>query len=363
MADTSSTISPTAEDYTLSASLNAAMLLNFLIGIYMMVYGGTVYLYCSRKPSKNHLNRRPVLLTLMSVPFTLAFVDFVLQWYLLNWSFVTQGATRETIFEAIVLSPKAVAAVIEFVQGFLLVLSSMLLIWRCYYLWDEEVRVVTAPLVLLVVQIALAITNTVLVGTTQRTLTQLKSDLQRHMTASLAFVSFGAAAYTSLLIAYKLHKTSSETRTENETRISEAWAACRRMSDAVVDSSSAVALVLLVKAVMTVIGPFWDLESPLVAAIPYVQAVLDVTTGMAPTIMIARLVVASAEKAKTTGTKTHVSRLDFIAHQATDKSTNITRLTQSQLTGSGGASDIADEEKAAVLDLKKDSASQGDLQT
>lgn len=85
--------------------------------------------------SKNPSNQnRRVVLTTISVLYVFAFVNFILQWYLLNWSYITNGETRDTMFRAILLSPSRVEAIIEFLEDFLLVVSDGLLV--CNHSWD-----------------------------------------------------------------------------------------------------------------------------------------------------------------------------------------------------------------------------------
>ncbi|PPQ95691.1 hypothetical protein CVT25_000788 [Psilocybe cyanescens] len=138
------------QENEISGNLNSSMLLNFLMGIYTMVYGGTMYIYLSKKPANSN---RCIILSAVSVMYFLCLLDFIIQWYYIDWTIVTNGNTRESIFWVTVEdSLEWISILNDFLQNFVFIISDGLLIWRCYHVWGQSFWAILTPLILLVAE-------------------------------------------------------------------------------------------------------------------------------------------------------------------------------------------------------------------
>ncbi|KAH9474204.1 hypothetical protein JR316_0008607 [Psilocybe cubensis] len=295
MSSSDSFPSSTVEGYTLSASLNASMLVNLLLGVYTVVYGGTLYLYWSRKSSNKS---RRVVIAMISTLYLLTLADTILEWYFLDWSFITYGITRDTIFWSSLQGPVWYQAVDNFL------FSSLLIIWRCYHVWGDSRKVIAIPVFLLIAEIALTITTTVLDAMLPSLTSESNTYMFNNIATTLAFVSLGTTVCATSLIGYKIHSAS-------KNNILGSRAAYKRIVVTIVESSSFYSLVLLVYAMTGVIPQLQNFQLPSIQATYYVGAVLSISAGLAPTVMVARLALTGGSTTASSGTIGNISGLQF----------------------------------------------------
>lgn len=74
-----------------------------------------------------HPNRR-VVLTVISVLYLLAFMNFIFDWYFLDWSLVVNGDTRDTMFRSTLGSPLWLDVLDDFLFNCSLVVSDGFLV-------------------------------------------------------------------------------------------------------------------------------------------------------------------------------------------------------------------------------------------
>lgn len=79
----------------------------------------------SRKPSSWS---RCVVLTAISVLYMLCFLEFIFQWYFLDWCIVFNGETRDSMFWTSVSGPLWLITINEFLQNFAFIISDGLLV-------------------------------------------------------------------------------------------------------------------------------------------------------------------------------------------------------------------------------------------
>ncbi|KAF9474950.1 hypothetical protein BDN70DRAFT_936274 [Pholiota conissans] len=128
----------------IAADLNTSMLQALLMGIYTVVFGGTLYAYATRtrQPSKPYFI--PIAISLLYIS-NLAL--FGVQWFSTKFQLVDNSETRDTMFLAIYTNTDQVAAnTVGFIFSIIAVaLIDVLLIWRCFNLWDRSIRVIFIP--------------------------------------------------------------------------------------------------------------------------------------------------------------------------------------------------------------------------
>ncbi|KAH9474203.1 hypothetical protein JR316_0008606 [Psilocybe cubensis] len=215
-------------------------------------------------------------------------MDFSLQWYYLNWSIVVNGSTRNSIFVASLSSPTWLHIFNEFLFNLLFVVSDALLIWRCYHVWGQSIKMISISLIFLTAELALSLTSTIFDGTSPILATKARETLSNNISTALAFVSLGTTFSATFLIGYRVHILSNS-------HVLSFKSFYNRIVLIVIESAALYSLVFLFWGIILVIPIFHNLESPLVEVVPYVEIVLTVGAGLAPTVMVARLALEEPE--------------------------------------------------------------------
>ncbi|PPQ92899.1 hypothetical protein CVT25_010454 [Psilocybe cyanescens] len=270
------------QENEISGNLNSSMLFNFLMGIYTMVYGGTMYLYLSKKPTNSN---RHIILSAISLLYLLCLLDFVVEWYYLNWTIVITGDTRESIFLATVGGGLPWTWILsDFLQNSLLIISDGLLIWRCYHVWGQSFWAIVIPSILLVAESGLFVMITVLDVKSSQITSAAGVILYNNILSALTFVSLGTTVITTFLIGYKIYSASPLSRSPSKRLFN-----C--IVKMIIESAAVYALVLLLYAIDIVVPSFGVSGSPMEEAGYYIDAIVTVVAkqGMAPTILVARI--------------------------------------------------------------------------
>ncbi|KAF9474462.1 hypothetical protein BDN70DRAFT_924596 [Pholiota conissans] len=131
----------------IEASLNTEMFQALLIGIYTVVFGGTMYIYLTRRVSN-----RIIVPAAVSMLYMINLATFGVQWYTEKWQLIDNGENRDTIFAALSQTNVPLQVAINVLNLTALALGDGLLIWRCFNLWNQSLRVVFIPIFLVVTE-------------------------------------------------------------------------------------------------------------------------------------------------------------------------------------------------------------------
>ncbi|KAH9478171.1 hypothetical protein JR316_0008624 [Psilocybe cubensis] len=335
----------TISNRIISANLNGTMILTFLMGFYTLVYFGTMYLYLSRKPANT--NSRIVLVTI-SVLYFLSFLGFIVQWYFTDWSVVIHGETRESMFWALMNLPLWIGIINNIQLNALFVISDGLLIWRCYHVWGQSFKVIFAPLVLLATEFCLAVAAVALQIMYGHIASEVANvALENHMSSAAVFVSLGTTLITTFLIGYRIHTASLLNKSPSQKLYN-------RIVVTIIESSAVYSLVLLAFAITLVIRVPENSQSLLTEATYYSEAVLLVVTGMAPTVMVARIALTNPSALAPSATS-HISGLAFQSDQEWEQS-HCGEYTNGNLSNTVHT-DL--KSQSPIIDFKKTTESQG----
>ncbi|KAF9481901.1 hypothetical protein BDN70DRAFT_991526 [Pholiota conissans] len=135
------------EKSLIATNLHVSMLQALLMGIYTVVFAGTIYVYLTKQRSRRYTV--PIAVSLL---YIINLATLSLQWYSAKLQFINSGATRDTIFAAIVDIQVKLSAPIFIFNALSLVLSDGLLIWRCFNLWNYSVSVIAIPVFLTIAE-------------------------------------------------------------------------------------------------------------------------------------------------------------------------------------------------------------------
>ncbi|PPQ80388.1 hypothetical protein CVT25_001705 [Psilocybe cyanescens] len=300
------------EERYISANLNSSMLFNFLMGIYTMIYGGVMYIYLSRKPANT--NHR-IVLSAISVLYFLSFLNFVNEWYYLDWTFAINGATRESIFIATGGDGSKWSWVF-----------SNLLIYSLFIISDG-----------LLVGLFIASTIfSVIVGPLSSTENAI---LSNNVSSALSFILLGTTVATTCLIGYKIHSASRSNDLPSKRLFN-------RVVVLVVESAAVYSLVLLLNAIIAIVPSFNWFGSPLGEVQYYLGVLLTVVSGMAPTILVARIALTNPNNTVASAPMTHISGLQFGSHHGSVSSRSGDVFTSSE---------IDDALPSPVVEVKRES--------
>ncbi|KAF9560015.1 hypothetical protein CPC08DRAFT_762940 [Agrocybe pediades] len=277
----------------IGADLSSTLLLQFMFGIYSAVFPAGLYIYV-HKESRAGLKNRMVI-GCMSALYIITTLQVALNWYYTNIVFCDRGATRVTTFiESASSALPSLAPVILLTlsgsAGF--VFADALLVWRCYYACGGSLRSAGLPIALFVVETVLVISNMIYIClvnvkpgfSTQKT-DEINTRIRATMLVSVAATSI-VATYTICRQIYSHTKPGSRTRRRY-----------RNLIDALIQSSGVYSVVVVIEAVLcfTENGELVDCFGSFLA-VDYVAAISEVVTGLAPTLMVARLFTASSHE-------------------------------------------------------------------
>ncbi|KAF8188717.1 hypothetical protein BJ912DRAFT_968312 [Pholiota molesta] len=180
----------------ISSTINSSMLLMFGMGMYTVIYFGTMYIYLTRRLSKHRLV--PATITIL---FLCNIIQISVQWYVTKWQFVDNGDNRDSVFVSLFdgLNWTYLALEIPSYIGF--VLADLLLLWRCFHVWNRSFRVISVPLIL-------AITETALFCTKIAIPLASIPDTSTKVVAAAFFTTSATSFVTTVLIAYRIYSTA-----------------------------------------------------------------------------------------------------------------------------------------------------------
>ncbi|PPQ74132.1 hypothetical protein CVT25_003590 [Psilocybe cyanescens] len=289
---------------------------------------------------------------LISVLYLLCFLYFITEWYYLDWVVVINGHTRESIFWVTVGNGLQWVFVLnDFLQNSLLIISDGLLIWRCYHVWGQSFRVISAPLILLVAECGLFVATTVL----NMKFNQITSDenvkLFNNISSALTFVSLGTTVITTFLIGYRIYSASRSNRSPSKRLFN-------HIVVMIIESAAAYSLALLFDAIVFVFLSNDMVGSTLDVAEHYVQTVVIVVAkkGVSPTILVARIALTDTNSTDASATLTHISgELQFGSQQGSGR-----RHSQNTTEGEvNGCVQADDAEPTPVIEVKRESNMDG----
>ncbi|KDR71336.1 hypothetical protein GALMADRAFT_144025 [Galerina marginata CBS 339.88] len=242
------------EKLFIGSILNSTVLFTFLMGIYTTVYFGTLTLYLTRKGSQ----RRMVILSI-TLLYLLDIIMLGALWYYLEWVFLVNGETRESAFDSISTTPGWVGLLVSMASSFTVVIADGLLACLC-------------------------LAETVISGELVVDVAQTNAELKAAVTiqSALFFTSLASSLLSTLLIAFRIHSFSKQNG-RSKRRFS-------HIIEIVVQSAAVYSLALLIVGVANALPG----SSPAIVKFgDYGIAVASAITGIAPTVMVARVCLAA----------------------------------------------------------------------
>ncbi|KAF9548011.1 hypothetical protein CPC08DRAFT_823572 [Agrocybe pediades] len=289
---------------SISASLNSSLLLQFLFGIYTGLFPATLYIYL-RKDSRTRSKDR-IVIGSMTALYSGTAIFFFAYWVFFYYQFGTGNKTRVDLFLEEVQIPGEVAVIIIFdvIPFLLLLLADALLVWRCFHACKRSLRISLLPIALLIVEIGLAVASIVLrclFDTNSAFGTLQFVRMSNHLDSATLVSTAATSVISTAAICFQIWR--------HTTPRSRAWMHYRTIIKALVESSGTYSVVVVLIAILDFANN-GQLESSLgVANIQaYVSIVSLMVSGLAPTLMIARLSLSSGKELQvdTEGSSAHL---------------------------------------------------------
>ncbi|PPQ81325.1 hypothetical protein CVT25_015081 [Psilocybe cyanescens] len=285
----------------INSQLNATLLGIFMMGMYTIVYFGTLYICLTRKRSPGK-----VVISSISLLYALGIIEYSFEWTFMEWFFLENGDTRVSIFKALLVLPRWLHVMNNIFAFIMLTLADGLLIWRCFHVWNRSIRVIFLPLFLFFGEIGsfpssmlgecaeirrgstgLFLSAVIILFVTKAQPTHQQALTVDRIESAGYFVSATTSLATTFLIAYRINNLSKDGLSESRGRF-------KHVVEILVQSVFVYSLALLVQAIAVVV-PFAIGNSRLFALETYSAAILIPITGIAPTIMVARVNLAAGE--------------------------------------------------------------------
>ncbi|KAF9475174.1 hypothetical protein BDN70DRAFT_957832 [Pholiota conissans] len=285
------------EKLLIATNLHVSIFLALLMGIYTVIFGGTMYAYLIQKRSKHYA----VAITI-SVLYISNIAAFSLEWYSTKLQFIDNGASRDTIFVAIYTNGPdvAVSIALEILTAVSLVLGDGLLIWRCFNLWNRSVYAISITVFLTFVEAGLMLTQAI--GTAiAPTAAPLQIKLAKVIAAGI-FVSGCNTAIATVQIAYRIHLFLKHQGMSSRK--------FRHVTNLVLQSGIVYSLSLLIYSVLTILMTQSTTPSAQIFSLAiWANIFVFPLAGMTTTIMVARVATLSDENnAPTSG---HLTGIQF----------------------------------------------------
>ncbi|KAF9471343.1 hypothetical protein BDN70DRAFT_939019 [Pholiota conissans] len=286
------------EKSVIATNLNSMILSALLMGIYTVIYGGTIYKYTTREGSRGYLV--PATISCLYL-CNLAF--FGIDWLVTKQQFIDQGDDRDTVFFATANNWGGLTVGVDLLSAAALVLSESLLIWRCFNVWDRSFRIIFVPVVLTVTNGALVSTQAIGVGVIPLSALTEETRLNKVLAAGL-LMSACSTIITTALIAYRIrsfltHQGISAKR-------------FRHTIDIVVQSGAVYSFSLLLLGVVSILNTTANRVGMNVVLFNFELWESNFTyylAGMSTTIMVARVAMISSHT--DTAASVHLTGIQF----------------------------------------------------
>ncbi|KAF9477084.1 hypothetical protein BDN70DRAFT_995196 [Pholiota conissans] len=313
----------------IATNLHVAILQGLLMGIYTVIFGGTMYAYLTRESSKRYLV--PITVSLL---YLSNLATFGLNWYSTKFQFVNNGEDRDTVFLATFNTQQNIAAADLAFNIVSLVLGDALLIWRCFNLWNRSIRVISIPVFLTIAEAALMLNQ--VIGDAIIFSESQGRDLEHRLSKAASagiLTSACTTIITTFLITYRIHSFL-----KNQHISSRKF---RHIIDIVVQSGAISSITILVFGISQALPTQVDTAN--IHGIIFnfwMSTLVFPIAAISTTVMVARVATLSGQISNP-ATSVHLTGLQFQPHSTTYTATGA-QLSVAFATHGGNLDGIRD---------------------
>ncbi|KAF9560017.1 hypothetical protein CPC08DRAFT_762942 [Agrocybe pediades] len=269
----------------ISADLHATLLSQFLFGIYTAIFAVALHIYV-HKETRVALNNWVVIGSLTAL-YTMIALDQAGNWFAENVVHCKQGETRVTTFvqAATGALPKGAYVAIDIAGFGVFLFADGLLVWRCLRAYGQSLRASLLPTSLFVVETVLVISATVyklLIDTKPGFEAASRDEINDRLHAAMLV----SVALTSVVATFMICRQIYVHTTPG----SRARKSYHKVIDALIQSSGLYSIIVIFLAILGFLENGEFQNAFMVAQLmEYVGTLTFAVSGIAPTLMIARL--------------------------------------------------------------------------
>ncbi|KAF8901497.1 hypothetical protein CPB84DRAFT_1962005 [Gymnopilus junonius] len=311
------------EEAIINASLNGQLLGNLLFGAYSAVYFYTLYMYTRKKSARNWL-----VIGGISLSYIAYLVQISIEWAFVKVALINHGETRlSTFLETFATHGPRGSFVYEVTLFVMAAVADALMIWRCYFIWNRSIRIILIPSFFLFCEIVLDLS---IIGVLSRA-DFIQTHAAHNLLGSAIFVTFLTTLVSTVLIAYRVNALAKE-EVSRGTR-----ALIKHVLEILLQSAAAYCLVSLAAAISVTLATIVNDSLTMHTAVLYAnqEYVINLwafTAGIAPTIMVARIVIGP-ERDVVNSSTANMSGMQFHTHTLASQSA--TRMGTEGMMGNG----------------------------
>ncbi|KJA18640.1 hypothetical protein HYPSUDRAFT_44996 [Hypholoma sublateritium FD-334 SS-4] len=291
--------STSVQERVISMRVNSGMLSILLVGIYTSLYLGTAFTYFNRQSSRSLL-----VLAAITILYVLNLVEAAIEWLSIREILRKNGLPTTELF-IFVLEGSNWQTFVDDVCNFIITaVADGLLIWRCYKLWNNSFRVIILSLVFLLAEIGLNISVITFLSVKKLAPTLAAAHKVNNLLSATAFMTLASTLWTTILIAYRIYSVSKHNPSRRGS------APFKKILEIIGQSAVLYSLGSLMYAITGIITPnssnIWTFSG----LVYYSNVLFPIIAGVAPTILVAQVALASSTAAKGQPTS-HISDLHF----------------------------------------------------
>ncbi|KAF9536392.1 hypothetical protein CPC08DRAFT_824811 [Agrocybe pediades] len=341
----------------LGTGLHAELMSQFLVGIYVGVFMGTINIYGIRGKQNRSYNKFIAASTVLL--FLITLTSLILRWRVKNIVFCNHGNTRLSIVfinGTYKLSPP-LSLLLDITEMASFILADVALLWRCFHACGGRLTTSFVLLMgLFIVEIALAITALVLsiiILFSKATISKLL--IYGEFSNQISGAAYIAIAVTNSMATFLICKTIYTHTTYNRS-------ARKRLSylvDSLTQSCGLYTAITVMQAIINLksnTGYYvYNATTLIVAGLSnYSTSLICATSSLIPTIMIARLAAASLRTDSTSTEPTSfVSPPPELKHQS-DPEPASTGVVALQLDKTNAAGEEVDQDDSGIVEETRD---------
>ncbi|KAF9542128.1 hypothetical protein CPC08DRAFT_756085 [Agrocybe pediades] len=275
----------------ISADLHSTLFYQFLFGIYTGIFLATMHIY-SHKENRTRA-RDMIIIGNTGALYFLTALSIVMNWIYTNILYCTKGATRFDMFiESLTADVPLGVQIINDVTLVVNLFADGLLVWRCFHACGRSFRRSLLPIMLLTVETVLVLTATAyrcLANTKSEIITTQTAEVFNRLSAAANIAVVLTSLFSTGIICLQIWRhTSPSSRSRKH---------YKAIINALIQSSAIYTVAVLFEAILDFIDN-GDTQSSLttILILQFANGAGQITSGLAPTLMIARLVMSSSEE-------------------------------------------------------------------
>ncbi|KAF4613776.1 hypothetical protein D9613_007358 [Agrocybe pediades] len=283
-----------------SATLNSALLCQFLFGGYTGIFAVTIHMYLHKE--NRIASSKTVIVGSMTALYVLTTITVALSWFNINKGFIgtVAGLTSgkpDASFPTLSMVMSVLQTITE--NSVTFIIADGVLVWRCFHACGRSFRSSILPITLFILESVLVICDRCLDTVFLLSDSKLNPWLSIYSILftldGAMYISVAATSLTStFVICWQVY-----VHTKHGSRSRRRY---RNVMDALIQSSALYSSVLVIEAVLDIMeGPLSTKPTTLQTTYldliaQYVNVVVALLTGIAPTLMVARLIASSSHE-------------------------------------------------------------------